>query len=50
VTIPGYISPLTRFVNILPGPLRDALFGALVPDQVKTASRESRAGYEQKFE
>ena len=47
VSIPGYVGPLTRFVDLLPQPLRDLAFRAMVPNQV-TATRGSsvRSRYE----
>jgi hypothetical protein len=47
VSIPGYVGPLTRFVDLLPQPLRDRAFRAMVPNQV-TATRGSsvRSRYE----
>ncbi|PYI67685.1 short-chain dehydrogenase [Arthrobacter livingstonensis] len=49
VTIPGYIGPLTRAVNVLPERMREALFRRLVPDQVRQVDREVRAKYEAQF-
>ncbi|MEO6941534.1 MAG: SDR family oxidoreductase [Terrimesophilobacter sp.] len=49
ITIPGYVGPLQRAINVLPGFLRDPLFRGLVPDQVRQVDRGSRAGYETQF-
>ncbi|MGF3055186.1 SDR family oxidoreductase [Microbacterium sp. YY-01] len=49
VTLPGYVGPLTRLINILPLPVRDRLFAALVPDQVRDTDRSARSDYESKF-
>ena len=49
VTLPGYIGPLLRAINVLPGWVRDPLFRSLVPDQVRQADRVARAGYEAQF-
>lgn len=49
VTIPGYIGPLTRAINVLPERMREALFRRLVPDQVRQVDREVRAKYEAQF-
>ncbi|MHA6668445.1 SDR family oxidoreductase [Homoserinimonas sp. A447] len=49
VTLPGYIGPVLRWVNVLPGWMRDPLLRRLVPDQVRQADRGARAGYEAQF-
>ncbi|PYG99478.1 SDR family oxidoreductase [Arthrobacter stackebrandtii] len=49
VTVPGYIGPLNRAVNILPRPLRDVVYRQMVPNQVKQVDRAARAGYESQF-
>lgn len=49
VTIPGYVNPMTRIVNILPGPVRDFVMRRLVPDQVKQTNHGSRKKYESQF-
>ena len=46
ITVPGFIGPVTRLVGLLPQPIRDRVFGAMVPDQVAQARAEARAGYE----
>lgn len=50
ITIPGYIGPLSRFINVLPEGLRDPLFRALVPNQVKQVDSGARASYEAQFD
>lgn len=49
VTVPGYIGPAARAINVLPGPLRDFVMRKLVPNQVSLADRGARAGYEAQF-
>lgn len=49
VTIPAYIGPLMRFVNVLPGPVREPLMRKLVPNQVREVDRGARATYEAQF-
>lgn len=49
ITLPRYIGPLTRLVNILPTILRDKVFSWLVPNQLKDASKPARADYEADF-
>ncbi len=49
VTVPGYIGPLNRAVNILPRPLRDLMYRLMVPNQVKQVNHSARAGYESQF-
>lgn len=49
VTLPGFIGPLLRAINVLPQKMRDAVFRRLVPDQVKQVDRGARAGYESQF-
>lgn len=49
VTLPGFIGPLLRAINVLPEKMRDAVFRRLVPDQVKHVDRGARAGYESQF-
>lgn len=47
VTIPRYIGPLTRWLNVLPQPIRDVVHRATVPDQVRsTAGGSARQAYE----
>ncbi|WP_328714791.1 SDR family oxidoreductase [Nocardia salmonicida] len=47
VTVPGYIGPLLRLVNVLPGFLRDRVLLAMVPDQVAAVhDSSSRSDYE----
>ncbi|HPU13689.1 MAG TPA: SDR family oxidoreductase [Aeromicrobium sp.] len=49
VTIPGYVAPLNRFINILPRPVREWVFGAMVPNQVKDTDASARVEYEAQF-
>ncbi len=49
VTIPAYVGPLRRAIEVLPGPARDTLLRALVPDQVRSVDRGARAAYESAF-
>lgn len=49
VTVPGYVGPLQRALNVLPRHIRDAAYRRLVPDQVKQADPAARAGYEAQF-
>lgn len=49
VTIPAYLGPARRAIDILPGPVRDALLRRLVPDQVHSLNRAARADYEASF-
>lgn len=49
VTIPAYVGPLRRAIDILPGTVRDTLLSALVPDQVRSVDRGARAAYESAF-
>ncbi|MDG3012571.1 SDR family oxidoreductase [Rhodococcus sp. D2-41] len=47
VTLPGYVGPLIRVVNLLPQVLRDPLVRRMVPDQVAAVSGSSvRTSYE----
>lgn len=47
VSLPGYVGPLTRWVDVLPQPVRDLLLRAMVPNQVRSVSGASvRQGYE----
>lgn len=47
VSLPGYVGPLTRWVDVLPQPVRDLLLRAIVPNQVRSVSGASvRQGYE----
>ncbi|XBH22187.1 SDR family oxidoreductase [Jonesiaceae bacterium BS-20] len=50
VTIPGYIGPLQRFIDILPAIIRDPIFRSLVPDQVRQSDSAARADYEAQFD
>ncbi|GAA1812681.1 SDR family oxidoreductase [Agromyces neolithicus] len=50
VTVPGYIGRLSRWIDILPARLRDALLRRLVPDQVRAVDRGVRARYEAQFQ
>lgn len=49
VTVPGWVGPVQRFVNILPQRLRDFVIRIMVPDQVKLVKRELRQDYEDSF-
>lgn len=49
VSIPGYLGPVVRAVNILPAALRDGLMRRLVPNQVRQVDRGARADYESQF-
>lgn len=49
ITIPRFIGPVTRAVNILPVKLRETIFGALVPNQLRQADLTERAEYEARF-
>src|SRR5699024_12009450 len=49
ITVPAYIGPLTRMVELLPQAMRDRLFAAMVPAQVAEVGAEARAGYEGAF-
>lgn len=49
VTVPGFIWPLSRLVDLLPPTLRDLLHRIMVPNQVKKADPEAREGYEARF-
>ncbi|MDN5760023.1 MAG: SDR family oxidoreductase [Tomitella sp.] len=47
VTIPAYIGPLVRVVNLLPQAARDAVIRRMVPNQVEAVrGSTARAGYE----
>lgn len=46
ITVPGFIGPVTRLADLLPQPVRDRIFGAMVPDQVAQVRADARAGYE----
>lgn len=49
VTVPGYLGPLLRAVNVLPAVLRNRILLAMVPDQVAAVhDSSSRAEYEHK--
>ena len=49
VTVPGWVGPVQRFVNLLPQRLRDLVIRIMVPDQVKLVQRELRQDYEDAF-
>ncbi len=49
VTIPGYVAPLNRFINILPRPIREWAFASMVPNQVKDTDASARVEYEAQF-
>ncbi|MFD4180380.1 SDR family oxidoreductase [Rhodococcus sp. NPDC058514] len=46
VPVPGFIGPLERWVNVFPQPIRDFLHRKMVPNQITSANRSVRAGYE----
>lgn len=46
ITVPGFIGPVTRVAGLLPQPVRDRVFAAMVPDQVAQVREDARAGYE----
>ncbi|SDE35637.1 hypothetical protein SAMN05444580_11560 [Rhodococcus tukisamuensis] len=49
VTVPGYLGPLVRAVNVLPRPVRDLITRSMVPDQVRAVRGSSaRTGYERR--
>ncbi|GAA1869238.1 SDR family oxidoreductase [Brevibacterium marinum] len=48
VTVPGFIGPGVRVVSLLPTPIRDRIFAALVPNQLD-AKKNQRSGYEASF-
>lgn len=48
-TVPAYINPLNRLVNILPVPARDFILRRMVPDQTRKSDRSARARYESQF-
>ena len=49
VTVPGWVGPVQRFVNLLPQRLRDLVIRIMVPDQVKLVKHELRQDYEDAF-
>lgn len=49
VTIPGFIGPVRRMVDLLPIRVRDRVFAALVPNQVAQVRRADRSAYESRF-
>lgn len=48
VTVPGFIGPGVKVVNLLPLPIRDRIFAALVPNQLE-ARKNQRQDYEASF-
>ena len=50
LTIPRSIGPLMRFINVLPGPVRELLVRRLVPNQVRQVDHTARAKYEAQFD
>ncbi|MFC4605448.1 SDR family oxidoreductase [Rhodococcus kronopolitis] len=49
VTVPGYLGPLVRAVNVLPRPIRDLITRQMVPDQVRAVrGTATRTEYEQR--
>lgn len=49
VTVPGYVGPVNRLVNVLPSQLRDPILRGLVPNQVRAVDRLARSDYERQF-
>ncbi|RCG21210.1 SDR family NAD(P)-dependent oxidoreductase [Streptomyces diacarni] len=50
VSLPGYVGPLSRWVEVFPQPVRDLLLRAMVPDQVRSVPGASvRQGYESRI-
>lgn len=49
VTVPGFIGPGARIVNLLPTPIRDRIFAAMVPNQLAQAGSAKRQEYESSF-
>ncbi|NLU82658.1 SDR family oxidoreductase [Rhodococcus sp. HNM0569] len=45
-TVPSYVGPAVRWVNVLPGPLRDRVLRRMVPNQVRAADHSARSSYE----
>ncbi|MCF2570638.1 SDR family oxidoreductase [Brevibacterium sp. UCMA 11754] len=48
VTVPGFIGPAVKVVNLLPTAIRDRLFKAMVPNQLQ-ARKNQRQSYEAAF-
>lgn len=48
VTVPGFIGPGVKVLSLLPTPLRDRIFAALVPNQLRARSA-ARRDYEASF-
>ena len=48
VTVPGFIGPAVKVVNLLPTAIRDRLFKAMVPNQLR-ARKNQRQSYEAAF-
>ncbi|WP_342318344.1 SDR family NAD(P)-dependent oxidoreductase [Corynebacterium mayonis] len=46
VSLPGYVAPLAKTVNVLPLRLRDAIARRMVPNQVKKTDHSARSSYE----
>src|SRR5699024_3687692 len=46
ITVPAYIGPLTRMVELLPQAMRDRIFDALVPEPVAEVRAQARRGAE----
>ncbi|MFZ2178406.1 MAG: SDR family oxidoreductase [Rhodococcus sp. (in: high G+C Gram-positive bacteria)] len=46
VTIPGYVGPLSRLINVFPQFVRDFAMRRMVPNQVVSGDRSVRAAYE----
>lgn len=49
VTVPAYLGPARRAIDILPARMRDGVLRRLVPDQVREVDRAARADYEATF-
>lgn len=48
VTVPSYLGPVRRGVDILPAWLRDSLHRSLVPNQVRSVDHDARTDYERR--
>lgn len=46
VSLPGYVGPLSRWVDVFPRPVRDLLLRTMVPDQRSLPGASVRQGYE----
>ena len=50
VSVPGYVGPLNRGVDLLPQVMRDAATRRLVPNQLRQSDPAARAGYHSRLE